>query len=178
MKPAKSGECQFSQHLPERRRGQSALSPLFAPATPPLPDAFESVDVSHPLHTVTTKPAKSGDCQLCPKAPEMVNSRHTNCAAVDRAGCPHFSPRPLTPPSARRFRECRRVSSPAHRNDETREKWGLPTLSQGARNGEQQTYQLRRRGQSALSPLFAPATHSAPYQTLSRVSTCLIPCTP
>ncbi len=41
-------------------------------------------------------------------------------------------------------------------SDENCEKWGLPTLFQGARNPQRTTHLLRRRGQSGLSPLFAP----------------------
>ncbi len=43
------------------------------------------------------KTAKNGDCLLCPKAPSISPTSILLGAAVDRAGCPHFLPRPLSP---------------------------------------------------------------------------------
>jgi hypothetical protein len=41
--------------------------------------------------------ANNGDCLLCPKAPSMLREKHSILMRrVDRAGCPHYSPRPLS----------------------------------------------------------------------------------
>ncbi len=103
-----------------RRRGQSGPSPLFAPALiaikprkmgtacsvprrpqfgkvhmPAAPPWTERALPTFRPGPYSHKTAKNGDCLLCPKAPAIRQGSHTCCAAVDRAGCPHFSPRPL-----------------------------------------------------------------------------------
>ncbi len=60
---------------------------------------------------------ENGDCLLCPKAPQSTNASQTSRAAVDRAGCPHFSPLPHKHGLAHAAFACRVLMHPsAHRS--------------------------------------------------------------
>ncbi len=125
LKTAKNGDCLLCpkapaistrRYNPLRRRGQSGLYPLFAPRSKlrkmgtacsvPRRPQFQLADITPappwteravPTFRPAIKTAKNGDCLLCPKAPAISTRRYNPCAAVDRAGCTHFSPRPQNP---------------------------------------------------------------------------------